>query len=337
MRTQNFARGLNWVWVLALAAFFTACNQMEGLEPDNANLEASEQLALLNSLNNNLYNARFADCNGPTVEPRTDLTGPGGNVECSQTGDYEFSSGRVNYDEDTDTFDNNGNWPEGFTVHTDGTFVSWEFTPFRDKDGVLQCLKDLSVIVKGGPAANVYTYSNGEASDCNLVSPDTPGGSGPAGLSNLTFCFNLEPCDEEPCFDWFGESATGRGQSFSNTRPATWFQWNTRDQLISGVDLVYGRQLQKAGRVTISDLDVEGMRTITVSFDEGFRLAQDPDGNIVGGALKVFASDTAFTQFRGFSGALQSNTATIRVPNRANYFVHVDIEEKREVECEVED
>lgn len=42
MRTKNFTSNLNWVWVLVLAAFFTACNQMEGFEPDSANLEAGE-------------------------------------------------------------------------------------------------------------------------------------------------------------------------------------------------------------------------------------------------------------------------------------------------------
>ncbi|SMD43508.1 hypothetical protein SAMN00777080_2101 [Aquiflexum balticum DSM 16537] len=141
----------------------------------------------------------------------------------------------------------------------------------------------------------------------------------------------LRPCTRE-CYD--DESATGRGNAFTNRRPATWFQWNTRGELITGVDLVYGRQLEKAGSVTISGPD-GGFRTITVTLDPGFRFAQDADGNIVSGALKVFASNTQFTQFSGFSGALQSNTATIRVPDTGFYFVHGDIE--RKIDCPIAD
>jgi len=253
-------------------------------------------------------------------------------VVCSQTGDYEYSSGRVNFDEDDGTFDNLGNWPEGFSIYTDGTNVSWKFTPFM-KDGVLQCLKDLSVIVKGGNAANVYTYSGGETEDCDLVSPVNASGR-PAGLSNLTLCYNLEPCDTPPSDCWTGESATGLGSRFTSG-PNTWFQWNTRAQLINGVDLVYGRDLTPIGRVTISDPTVVGgNRTITVTLNEGIRFAE------VSGALKVIASNTQFTRFSGFSGALSNatingNTATISVPDRAFYFVHGDIE--RIIECPVED
>ncbi|MDX5478487.1 MAG: hypothetical protein LPJ98_08505, partial [Cyclobacteriaceae bacterium] len=67
--------------------------------------------------------------------------------------------------------------------------------------------------------------------------------------------------------------------------------------------------------------------------NDGYRFKQDADGNIVSGALKVIASDTAFTQFGGFSGALQSNTATIEVPDTGFYFVHADIE--KIIECPI--
>ncbi|RZS94745.1 immunoglobulin domain-containing protein [Cecembia calidifontis] len=137
----------------------------------------------------------------------------------------------------------------------------------------------------------------------------------------------LNPCPPQEC--WTGESATGKGSAFP-TGPNTWFQWNTRAQLIAGVDLVYGRNLTTIGRVTISNPDAGGMRTITVTLNEGIRFAD------VSGALKVIASNTQFTRFSGFSGALNNatingNTATIRVPDRAFYFVHGDIE--RIIEC----
>ena len=180
--------------------------------------------------------------------------------------------------------------------------------------------------------SSVYDASEGGVQTATFyaeaVNDDTECVSATRTMVTLT----LRPCTRE-CYD--DESATGKGNAFTNRRPATWFQWNTRGELIAGVDLVYGSKLEKAGSVTISDPDGEGFRTITVTLDEGFRFAQDADGNIVSGALKVFASNTQFTQFSGFSGALQSNTATIRVPDTGYYFVHGDIE--RKIDCPIAD
>ncbi|EKB48184.1 hypothetical protein B879_03220 [Cecembia lonarensis LW9] len=141
----------------------------------------------------------------------------------------------------------------------------------------------------------------------------------------------LNPCPPSDC--WTGESATGKGSPFP-TGSSTWFEWNTRQQLIDGVDLVYGRNLVPIGRVTLSG------GKITVTLNEGIRFAQDADGKTVSGALKVIASNTQFTSFSGFRGALSNatingNTATISVPDRPFYFVHGDIE--RIIECSVED
>lgn len=222
-------------------------------------------------------------------------------------------------------------------ISTDGTYVTWKIIPPAGYH-----VKYLVAIVKGSEDANIYFYDQDTRTDSGLSSPINSSGN-PAGLSNLTICYVLEKCEEETCFEWKDESATGRGNAFTNTRPSTWFQWNSRDQLINGdafgpgVNLIYGRDLIKAGRVTISDPAVNGDRTITVTLDAGFRLKQDADGNIIGGALKVFASNTTFTQFTGFTGALQSNTGTIKVPDRAYYFVHADIGIGEEVECPVVD
>jgi hypothetical protein len=141
----------------------------------------------------------------------------------------------------------------------------------------------------------------------------------------------LNPCPPSEC--WEGESATGKGSPFP-TGSRTWFEWNKKDDLIGGVDLVYGRNLVPIGRVTLSG------GIITVTLNEGIRFAQDADGKTVSGALKVIASNTQFTSFSGFRGALSNaaingNTATISVPNRSFYFVHADIE--RIIECPVED
>jgi hypothetical protein len=99
---------------------------------------------------------------------------PGGNVRCDQLGNYAFTSGRINYE--NGAFD--GEFPLGLTVTTDGTSVAWAST-----FGIG------AVIVKGGPNANVYVYDPQRTSDSGLASPPTPSGN-PAGLSNITFCWN---------------------------------------------------------------------------------------------------------------------------------------------------
>ena len=327
---KNFYNAIspNKVWILALVVIMAACSQFEAIDPDKATLEqSSEELAAINVLSPDLWNARLADCDGPTAEPRTDLIGSGGNVECSQAGEYDFSSGRVDFDGVNGTFDNDGNWPEGFTIHTDGTYVSWEFTPFV-KDGVLQCLKDLSVIVKGGPAANVYTYSDGETSDCNLASPDNASG-GPAGLSNLTLCYNLEPCpDDEPCYEWIGETAWSAGTRYVNR--GSWATWSTKSALEHGVTLFAG-QTMDAGTVKLKD------GVITITLNEGWRFAEtDENVKIQSYSTTPPAENPRIGRFET-KGTAKESPFNIDVKEGAYYGVHVDVEEYREVECPVED
>jgi hypothetical protein len=57
-----------------------------------------------------------------------------------------------------------------------------------------------AVIVKGGPNAYIYFYSNrGDDSDTNLISPDNPGGN-QAGISHVEFCFDqkVRPTEAPP-------------------------------------------------------------------------------------------------------------------------------------------
>jgi hypothetical protein len=105
----------------------------------------------------------------------------GGNRTCADVGIefygdadyYEFSSARYNYPTIPGTIG-------PFSVQiTNGTYVSWQ-------DGFV----DAAFIVKGSAAANVYVYDGSLDSDSGLASP--PAGSGPAGLSNLTVCWNGE-------------------------------------------------------------------------------------------------------------------------------------------------
>lgn len=115
----------------------------------------------------------------------------GGNRTCAEVGlaffgdanYYEFSSERVNYN--SGVFDQA--FPGGLTVNTDGTYVS-----FSSTFGIG------AVIVKGGNDANVYVYEPQRTSDSGLAAPPNASGN-PAGLSNITFCWNPEP---PPPGDW---------------------------------------------------------------------------------------------------------------------------------------
>jgi hypothetical protein len=107
----------------------------------------------------------------------------GGNLTCAEVGDFEFSSDRVNYTDGL--FD--AAFPNGITVSTDGTYVSWTST-----FGIG------AVIVKGGNAANVFYYDPQATFGSGLASPVNSSGK-PAGLSNITFCWNPEPEPAQWC------------------------------------------------------------------------------------------------------------------------------------------
>lgn len=116
----------------------------------------------------------------------------GGNRTCAEVGlavygnaaYYQFSSARVNYNDGS--FD--AAFPAGLTVEvTDGTYVS-----FSSSFGIG------AVIVKGSNAANVYVYEPQVKSDSGLASPPNSS-TRPAGLSNITFCWNPEPAPGQWC------------------------------------------------------------------------------------------------------------------------------------------
>lgn len=121
-----------------------------------------------------------------TLPVLVDEPAPGGNVTCEQL-EHAFGF-KLDYSEITDTFD--GAWPDGISVTvSDGTFVAWSSTfPIS------------AVIVKGGPTANVFAYDPASLADSMLAAPRNPSppGNPPYALSNLTFCWNAVPDDEEP-------------------------------------------------------------------------------------------------------------------------------------------
>ena len=112
---------------------------------------------------------------------------PGGNVTCQEV-DPSFTgdSGRADYSIGGGFGDYE--WPDWLTVAvTDDTSVSWAVSEDANPVSIA------AVIVKGGPAANVYLYDPaGLTGDSGLVSPVNASGT-PAELSNLTLCWDPTP------------------------------------------------------------------------------------------------------------------------------------------------
>ncbi|WP_057936821.1 hypothetical protein [Algoriphagus resistens] len=121
----------------------------------------------------------------------------GGNRTCDEVAAYFGSPG---FDFTTGKFDYNGGFsgafPEGFTIETDGTNVSWSFIP---PPGF--CLKSIAFIVKGSIGANVYNYGPGIYEDYGFTSPENASGDA-ACLRNLRVCYTLRECvvEEEKCY-----------------------------------------------------------------------------------------------------------------------------------------
>lgn len=253
------------------------------------------------------------------VAPVLYTNGNGGNVECSDLNmGYELTSGRINYVDG----EFSAEFPAGFTVTTDGTSVTWSYTPVNGK-----CLAGVSVIVKGGNAANVYTYEAGINGDSGLVSPDNASG-GPAGLSNLTFCFNLVPCEE--C-EWVGETAWGAGPRYVNK--GNWAMY-TPFVANSNVDLIAGQHYE-AGNIHLSAA-VDGYVTITITLNDGFRLAEF-EGEIIEQAVKIqgySSKPAARNPAPGRFNTYKGTDLEITVPAFAFYGIHLDVE--REVCPEIE-
>jgi hypothetical protein len=310
---------------------FVACSQLD-IEPN----QLGDDLRVL---------ALEASNGGPIVDP-VFLNGEnnGGNVLCSEAahyfevqGGFEFTSPDPEGEGGNEYIGDNkfkDVWPDGFTITvTDNKFVAWSFEPIYI-DGVKYCLKDLVVLVKGGPGANAYYYGEGEKSDSGLISPLNPGGNTP-DLSNLKLCYNLEPCPEdEPCYDWEGETATGDGHRFARSR--NWFMWN--DYTTDPIDLIAGQNM-KAGTIEMGPV-VDDKVTITITLLTDWRFKNVSD------AVKVLAYKSAPSSFDGFGRSVRDikfdkanfsvNKATITVPARDFYFIHVDVEQMVEVECVIE-
>jgi hypothetical protein len=231
----------------------------------------------------------------------------GGNVTCQEAATnaglsgYEFSTGRIDY--------NNGTFSSNFgifTVTTDGVNVSWTVNPPAGF-----CVSNVAVIVKGGRGANVYYYNNGETSDSGLVSPVNASGS-PAGLSNLTICYNLTPCavvcnwQEETAF---GGAIRGEGNAW----------WYAIDASTSGTYPIYAGQNAVAGASVNYNATTD---VITINLGNNMQL-QNVSESVKAQGYNVLPSTRPaaglFTLYKGTGLTIQGNGSNY-------YVVHLDVE-----------
>ncbi len=238
------------------------------------------------------------------------LTGSnnGGNVTCQEAatnagiGSYQYTTGRVDY--------NNGSFSSSFgiiTVTTDGVNVSWSITPPAG-----YCVENMAVIVKGGRGANVYYYNNGETSDSGLASPVNASGSA-AGLSNLTFCYNLVACPTNNC-NWQEETAFGG--SVAGAGNAWWF---ALDANTTGSYPIYAGQNAIAG----ASIDYNATTDqITINLGPNMQLQNVSEPVKVEGYSTLPTSRPAAGQFTLYKGT----NLTVQGNNSNYYVVHLDVE-----------
>jgi hypothetical protein len=287
-------------------AGFTSC-QKDGVEP----IQTNADFAIAQS-----GTSSTPDSQGGVTPFISDQANNGGNVDCDDVLEGEYlTTERINVSAFGTIEEFQAKFAEFgiYVTVTDETFVSFTTAP-----GVTV----YAAIVKGGPDANVYLYEDGTTGDSGLASPVNASG-GPAGLSNLTFCYLVE----ETC-EWEGETAWGNGTRY--VPRGNWAMY-TPYQSDEPVDLIAG-QHHVAGTIEFSE-EVDGEVTITITLNEGFRL-KEVEGEVVAEAVKVqgyagtpAARNPAPGQFKTYKGIELEFT----VPAFNFYGIHLDVE--REV-CE---
>jgi hypothetical protein len=292
MRKFHFVRIM--FAALAFAALLTAC-QKDQVAPKGVD-DAIELRA-------NVPSTPVSDAG---ITPYIiDGANPGGNRTCEEVS-IAFGCSFGNGDDTQNTPPFNGvQGPISWT--SDGTYVTWTSTePIN-----------AAVIVKGGADANVYFYGCG-VDDCTdgdsgLASPLNASG-GPAGLSNITFCWNL--C--EPSVECQEETAWSYGPRYTNKG-----NWATYTPYVANsVVTLFAGQTQNAGTVHFSAMS-GGNIDITITFNPGWGFQNVNENLKIQDYTNAPAGNPAPGLFaHKFNGA--GSPYTVTVPANNFYGVHVD-------------
>ena len=282
MISKTLTKLTSALWIVALIVFMGSCTQFEEVTP----IEEMTAEEIAAAENGGMVNARTS---AGQVIPKLWTGGNGGNATCADTGvTYAFTSGRNNFSGGQFAMA----WPEGLTVNVsaDGKFVSWTYDAPAG-----MCLAGMSVIVKGGPASNIYTYGPGVTFDEGLASPLTSGKKQViAGLSNLTFCFNLT---EEPAAPTAGEDQVECIEDFpvltaTATAPTgatlAWYDAAT------GGNIVASPTLSKVGEVTYWAESVKFTGCVSAERTPVTLTLEDCEDDIINEEDECFKSETAY-------------------------------------------
>lgn len=275
-----------------------------------------------------LTNARSLDVDGCDVPMDVNqvYVQPGmGNPDCSNTaGDYEYSA-KFNVEDGEIVWETA--FPVGFTVELseDGKYLSWYF------DGGDMCLDGLSVIVKGGPSAYVYMYDGNVICGTMLVSPTMDNGNTPE-ISNVSFCYNLVPCEVEVCYTeetaWAANGDEPRSLRYTNRG-----NWATYAAYAEKTVNLFSGQTYLAGTATFS-AEVDGNITITIALADDHKLNEDSDEPVkVQDYLMAPSGNPSpgLFDYKDYTVDMDGNIV-IELPLNNFYGIHLDV--MREVPCE---
>jgi hypothetical protein len=336
MKKHNNFSYLNKVLVIALSVVMIACSQFEDT-PVNPNMDSSESAAAwnLNEISQNRFNASQVPVTGTASTPISaggvtpyiiDGANNGGNRTCEEvataTGlSFASSSGKLDYE--GGRFENAdgtvGSWPTGFTITTDGTYVTWSYSRANYR------LVNAAFIVKGSDDANVYAYE-GVAGDSGLASP-LNGGGNTAGLSNLTICFTEEFIPPH-CVDnetaWAGLNVKPADQRY--TTKGNWAYWVTRVQLSAGLTVWAGQHINAGTAVLRGDNKIE----ITLTNGWMFKSGEGVENVKIEFYQSRPSGNPSPGRFTYKNTATGSSYISAEVPSGTTHFgIHLDVEKSR--------
>jgi hypothetical protein len=299
-----------------------------------------------------------------SVTPVPDYDWPAGNAtdECERAngcGDFALKIDEWGSNMDGDYSDPQGEPGKAaanvITIYdSDGQTFSWESE-----------YEVCTVIVKGGPAANSYSYPYGSGGDTGLVAPinrkdnDNDGSfdedpvdgvdndgdgetdeDGPEtdtyDISHVSFCWNDLLCDDNGEKCWQEETAWAAGSRYvSKGNWATYTPYPGDGQSVE----IYAGKNMLAGTATFSN-NGDGTVDIEITLEDGFIFYYDlNDPNNDDDNIKIQDYDAAPSGNPApglfdnkFAALVYSTSYTVTVPENDYYGIHLDV--AYEVDCE---
>ncbi len=281
----------------------------------------------LSSAKDENYSAKLAEgCASPTGS--TNFLNANPNCESAGNYSFDYSTGNINVVIVDGVRQWDADFPEGFTVElsADGRQFSWSYA---DPNGVY-CLAGLTVLVKGGPNATLYTYEGNVSCGGNLTAPVNKGRNIPA-VSHVSLCYSLEECGDVCYTDETAWTADGNAPGTRRYQdPGNWATYTSYHGVEKTVN-IYSGQTNLAGTATFS-APVDGMVNITISLAADHLLEDDAEPIKVQDYASAPSGNPAPGGFAHKTYVQVGSDYVISVPVNNFYGVHLDV--LREVDCD---